>query len=344
MEILAQYLPADHKHQLGAMDAILLLETMEQKGVDVNQLLEDVGLDPVKYAGQYEQWTYADKFALFKYIKRLYPNDALGLMLGKHATLSHFGVLGYALSTSQNVLEAIKSGFKYLQLNGPIFSVKVVSEGHEASIVIENTLDIGDLLPFCCEYFFSSIVTLFEEMTGDKLTTTRLSLPYYKPTYGDEYGTRFRCVVDFERPICELRFDAAVLCQPLPTHDASVLKRYLSSCDSIIETLDSKTLLTNQIKTLFYQTVGNFPSLEQIASDYGCSSRTLRRELLAHDSAYQLLLDEVRLELAKEFLIATTMSIEDIGEKLGYKDPANFRRAFKRWLNKTPSQFRTQFA
>lgn len=344
MEVLAQYLPTEHKHQLGAMDAVLLLEAIEQRGVDINRLLAEVGLGSSKHTGKYDQWSYADKFVLFKYVKRLYPNDALGLMLGQHATLSHFGVLGYALSTSSNVLEAIKSGFKYLQLNGPIFSVKVVSDEHEAAIVIENTLDIGDLLPFCCEYFFSSIATLYQELTGEPLVATRLLLPYQKPNYGDEYRGRFRCPVDFAQASCELRFDVAVLDEPLPTHDASTLKRYLSSCESIIETLDSKYVLTNQIKTMFYQTVGNFPSIEQVARDYGCSSRTLRRELAEYETSYQVLLDEVRIELAKEFLIATTMSIEDIGEKLGYKDPANFRRAFKRWLNKTPSQFRTQLA
>ncbi|NOJ11374.1 AraC family transcriptional regulator [Vibrio splendidus] len=340
MEIIAEYKPTGHRHQLGTLDIALLLNTLEQRGSDIERLLMDVGLETKDWRDPNGKLTYADKLALFSAANQSFPHDGLGLWLGEHASLSHFGVLGYALSTSQDVAEAIKSGFKYLRLNGPIFSVKLLVDSDLAAIQIENTLEVGDLLPFCSEYFLSSIVSLFKELTGEPLSINQLSLPYARPNYAERYQSRFDCPVHFKQNMCELRFDASVLSQPLLTHDATTLKRYLASCQSIVETLDSEHLLTNQIKTIFYQTAGSFPNIEQLADEFGCSSRTLRRELVTHDSSYQILLTEVRVELAKELLLGTTMSIDDIGERLGYSDPANFRRAFKGWLNKTPAQFR----
>ncbi|ROR87713.1 AraC family transcriptional regulator [Vibrio crassostreae] len=340
MEIIAEYKPTGHRHQLGTLDIVLLLNTLEQRGLDIERLLNDVGLPNMDWRDPNGKLTYADKLALFSVANQSFPHDGLGLWLGDHASLSHFGVLGYALSTSQNVGEAIKSGFKYLRLNGPIFSVKLIVDTEHAVIQIENTLEVGDLLPFCNEYFLSSIVSLFKELTRDELAIQALSLPYVQPSYAKLYDERFQCPVTFGHSVCELRFDASVLSRTLATHDATTLKRYLTSCQSIVETLDSEHLLTNQIKTIFYQTAGNFPNIEQLAEEFGCSSRTLRRELVTHNSSYQMLLTEVRVELAKELLLCTTMSIDDIGERLGYSDPANFRRAFKGWLNKTPAQFR----
>ncbi|KPL95209.1 AraC family transcriptional regulator [Vibrio splendidus] len=340
MEIIAEYKPTGHRHQLGTLDIALLLNTLEQRGLDIERLLNDVGLPNMDWRDPNGKLTYADKLALFSAANQSFPHDGLGLWLGEHASLSHFGVLGYALSTSQDVAEAIKSGFKYLRLNGPIFSVKLLVDSGLAAIQIENTLEVGDLLPFCSEYFLSSIVSLFKELTGEPLSINQLSLPYARPNYAERYQSRFDCPVHFKQNMCELRFDASVLSQPLLTHDATTLKRYLASCQSIVETLDSEHLLTNQIKTIFYQTAGSFPNIEQLAEEFGCSSRTLRRELVTNDSSYQILLTEVRVELAKELLLGTTMSIDDIGERLGYSDPANFRRAFKGWLNKTPAQFR----
>ncbi|MEZ9440605.1 AraC family transcriptional regulator [Vibrio atlanticus] len=340
MEIIAEYKPTGHRHQLGTLDIALLLNTLEQRGIDIERLLNDVGLPNMDWRDPNGKLTYADKLALFSVANQSFPHDGLGLWLGEHASLSHFGVLGYALSTSQNVGEAIKSGFKYLRLNGPIFSVKLFLDSEQAVIQIENTLEVGDLLPFCSEYFLSSIVSLFKELTGHELDIYTLALPYARPNYTKLYDNRFQCPVIFEQNHCELRFDASVLSQTLLTHDAATLKRYLASCQSIVETLDSEHLLTNQIKTIFYQTAGSFPNIEQLADEFGSSSRTLRRELVTHDSSYQVLLTEVRVELAKELLLGTTMSIDDIGERLGYSDPANFRRAFKGWLNKTPAQFR----
>lgn len=346
MEIIAEYKPTKHRHQLGTLDIALLLNTLELRGVDIKRLLTDVGLETMDWRNPNgnltcaDKLTYADKLALFSAANQRFPHDGLGLWLGEHASLSHFGVLGYALSTSQNVGEAIKSGFKYLRLNGPIFSVKLLLDSEQAVIQIENTLEVGDLLPFCSEYFLSSIISLFKELTGHDLDIHTMALPYAAPNYDKLYDSRFQCPIVFKHSNCELRFDASVLSQTLFTHDASTLKRYLASCQSIVETLDSEHLLTNQIKTIFYQTAGSFPSIEQLADEFGCSSRTLRRELAAHKSSFQTLLTEVRIELAKELLLATTMSIDDIGERLGYSDPANFRRAFKAWLNQTPAQFR----
>ncbi len=341
LEIIAEYMPTEHRHQLGTLDIALLLNTLEQRGIDIERLLMDVGLETMDWRDPNGKLTYADKLSLFSAANQSFPHDGLGLWLGEHASLSHFGVLGYALSTSQNVGEAIKSGFKYLRLNGPIFSVKLFLDSEQAVIQIENTLEVGDLLPFCSEYFLSSIVSLFKELTGHELDIQTLALPYARPNYAKLYDERFQCSVIFEQNHCELRFDASVLSQTLLTHDAATLKRYLVSCQSIVETLDSKHLLTNQIKTIFYQTAGSFPTIEQLADEFGCSSRTLRRELTNYGSSYQVLLTEVRVELAKELLLGTTMSIDDIGDRLGYSDPANFRRAFKRWLNKTPAQFRS---
>ncbi len=340
VDILAEYMPTEHRHQLGTLDVVLLLNTLERRGVDVEQLLIGAGLSGLDLRDPNGKLTYADKLSLFSIANQHFPDDGLGLWLGEHASLSHFGVLGYALSTSQDVAEAIKSGFKYLRLNGPIFSVKLLVDSDLAAIQIENTLEVGDLLPFCSEYFLSSVVSLFKELTGEPLSINQLSLPYAPPNYAERYQSRFDCPVHFKQRMCELRFDASVLPQPLLTHDATTLKRYLASCQSIVETLDSEHLLTNQIKTIFYQTAASVPSIEQLAYEFGCSSRTLRRDLTTQGSSYQTLLTEVRVELAKELLLGTAMSIDEIGERLGYSDPANFRRAFKSWLNKTPAQFR----
>jgi transcriptional regulator GlxA family with amidase domain len=41
-----------------------------------------------------------------------------------------------------------------------------------------------------------------------------------------------------------------------------------------------------------------------------------------------------------KYLQETTMTNEDIAFALGFSDAANFRHAFRRWTNKTPSELR----
>jgi AraC-like DNA-binding protein len=48
-------------------------------------------------------------------------------------------------------------------------------------------------------------------------------------------------------------------------------------------------------------------------------------------------MDDLRAHIAMRYLQETTMTNEDIA---GFSDAANFRHAFRRWTNKTPSEFR----
>ncbi|MFZ6843579.1 helix-turn-helix transcriptional regulator [Undibacterium sp. RuTC16W] len=82
-----------------------------------------------------------------------------------------------------------------------------------------------------------------------------------------------------------------------------------------------------------------FFNAQDIAFALGLSPRSLHRLLVREGTSYQHVTEMVRMERAKRLLI-TTLSMEDIAEKLGYSDARSFRRAFQRWTSLTPSEFR----
>jgi len=66
----------------------------------------------------------------------------------------------------------------------------------------------------------------------------------------------------------------------------------------------------------------------------------LRRRLSALQTSFQALLEEVRHGRAVAFLSDGELAVEQISVQLGYGDPANFRRAFRRWEGVAPSTYR----
>jgi transcriptional regulator GlxA family with amidase domain len=46
--------------------------------------------------------------------------------------------------------------------------------------------------------------------------------------------------------------------------------------------------------------------------------------------------------MALRYLRTTKLANEDIALALGFSDAANFRRAFRRWTKKSPSEIRTE--
>lgn len=58
--------------------------------------------------------------------------------------------------------------------------------------------------------------------------------------------------------------------------------------------------------------------------------------------SFQSLLRHVRFQKAENYLLTTSLSVQKISELLGYENPENFMRAFKKEYQISPSTFRTQ--
>lgn len=85
------------------------------------------------------------------------------------------------------------------------------------------------------------------------------------------------------------------------------------------------------------------PELPALAERLGCSARTLQRRLAAHGSSLRAVIDELRHELALRHL-AADLSIAEVSFLLGFSQPSAFHRAFRRWTEQTPAQWRESLA
>ena len=81
--------------------------------------------------------------------------------------------------------------------------------------------------------------------------------------------------------------------------------------------------------------------VEDYAARLGCSVRTLTRASLAVSArtAKQVVDDRVALE-ARRLLACTSLSVAEIGRRLGFPEPTNFGRFFHREVGVSPGAFR----
>jgi AraC-like DNA-binding protein len=85
------------------------------------------------------------------------------------------------------------------------------------------------------------------------------------------------------------------------------------------------------------------PTIQQAARLAGTSVRTLQRRLDEEGVTYSQLLEDLRHDLAIYLLRDPGRQAAEVSNELGYRDPAIFTRAFKRWTGTTPSQYRRAF-
>jgi transcriptional regulator GlxA family with amidase domain len=84
-------------------------------------------------------------------------------------------------------------------------------------------------------------------------------------------------------------------------------------------------------------------SLDRLAQAFHVSPRTLMRRVKAESGHSPLtLLQQARINQAKQLLQSTTWSIAKIVEEVGYSDVATFSRLFAREVGETPARYRAR--
>ena len=68
----------------------------------------------------------------------------------------------------------------------------------------------------------------------------------------------------------------------------------------------------------------------------------MQRQLAKQQQSFTQLLEEIRKQLAEQYLANSQMSLNEITYMLGFANQANFTRAFKRWYGIPPSSYRQQ--
>lgn len=83
-----------------------------------------------------------------------------------------------------------------------------------------------------------------------------------------------------------------------------------------------------------------YPALGDIAARLHLSERSLKRRLQQAGAGYRELLEDARRRDAQRLLLHSDADIQAVAGQLGYVNPANFTRAFRRWTGEAPSDYR----
>ncbi|WP_204138758.1 AraC family transcriptional regulator [Halomicronema sp. CCY15110] len=82
------------------------------------------------------------------------------------------------------------------------------------------------------------------------------------------------------------------------------------------------------------------PNIALVAAASGLSVRSLQRHLTEAGLTYSKLIDQVRFNRAVALLRKPDVKLLEVALELGYTDPANFARAFRRWAGVSPREYR----
>ena len=320
-----------------------LVETLAGLGVPATETLKGTGLSPGELEDAQTLTSVGQYLAACRNAVRLVPDPITPFLVGRKMHLSAYGMYGYALMCSLTLRDFFDEGVKYHRLATPTVVIEWREEGGAAIWSFPRLASpelSADLHRFLIEQQLVQHAVHLKDVAGPACRPLRATLSYPEPAHADYYERFLECPVRFSAPSCELHFDAAILDQPTQLAHKLTSTLMQATCERLIGQAKTSTGTSGRVYQILMATPGRFPALHEVADMVHVHERTLRRKLESEGTSFGEIVDDVRASLALEYLRTTSMTTEDIAALIGFSDAANFRRAFKRWTGKAPSDFR----
>jgi AraC-like DNA-binding protein len=312
------------------------------EGISVRDLFARTGVEAAQLEDANARISHRQRVAIYRNAMRLAKRSDVGLLAGARQRISDYGIYGYAMVSSPTFGDALNFSLDHVTMAGP--AVRQISfriESGTTAILRSHGLDtLGELLPFAAEFWRSSMTVLFSRVLELPFPSKRMIFPYTPPIHWRNYERLFNCPIDFNADRMEWHFDAKVLDLPCPNANPITAEICQQVCDTVLTKHPGESELVRRIRAACLNSPNRFPPASDIASQLGVSLRTFHRRLADGGLSYQSIVDEIRRSLATELLENTHMSIDQVAERIGFADATSFRKAFKKWTDRSPTDFR----
>lgn len=321
--------------------ARLLCAELQRRGFAPAEILEGTQLE-------WQALHHSNRFLNFDQMRRLIRRGLvlsqcpwLGLEVGLRTQASAHGTLGAAMIASSSLPNAMLLLQRYAGLRQNLAALEF-EHTPVFTAVLHEWVDLGDVREYLHCQLLGGLVQLLTALTGRELPALlSIEWPFEAPAWRAQY---LRIAQSNTFGVSRLRvlIDDALVNSPSLAADEEALQRLLRDCDLQLQHLQQGGTLSQRVRMTLERTEGAMPTLKAMAKRENMTERTLMRHLQAEGCNFQGLLDEVRKERAVWLLQNTSKTAEEVALALGYEDPSNFSRTFKRWFEMTPSDYRRQ--
>jgi AraC-like DNA-binding protein len=322
-----------------------LFDILVDQGCPADEILRNVNLTVDEVHSPKSRISLAELMTAAKNAIRLSSDPHLPYRIGTSIHISAYGMYGFAILCCPDFRRAMTFAELYHALAAPLATIEFTeNEGFASWVVEPNARAAADsqVYRFVTEMQIGIHISLMRDIMGAAFTPDQIKLAYPEahdfglPT--DQIG----CRLSFASVTNQIIFRSAWLDQPANLGNKTTYPAVVALCDDLLNDLKSRIGIAGEIRALLLRDITNPPTFAAIAKLLEVSDRSLRRQLREQGISFRGLLDELRMQIALKYLRTTRLANEDIALALGFSDAANFRRALRRWTNKSPSEIRTE--
>lgn len=325
----------------GHVDTLHVVLQEEYPYVDCEALGRWCGLPP-------QWWQPQAGLSIRDYLtllRQLHVNEVpnIGLRVASRSRIEHLGVMGYAILASPTLAHGLQLACHLAEKTSHYVRVTVTNTPERAYLTFAVVPQGAEFYSLLVESAMISMWRYIQMLlpAGLAACASHATLNFAAPAYHWQYQQLLGCKVEFNQARASLAIPRQWLNIAIQSFTPQAEQLFNGQVRRLLHTDASGDDVAAQVKRLLIERPNQCRfSLELTAPLLSLSARTLRRHLSAGGSSFRRLCMEVRMDLARDYLNNTPLTIQEVAYQLGYTQVTNFFRAFKTYYGVTPEQMR----
>jgi AraC-like DNA-binding protein len=319
--------------------ARLATERARARGIALRPLLAKAGLTAQELADVRTRLPVSNQIEFLNLVAEALRDEMLGLHLALDFDLRRAGLLYYVLACSDTLLDVFERGARF---------TSIVNEG-----VLQECIKgrrIGLAMRYSgvkrqddrhqMEFWLATLVRICRQITGENVKPVRVRLTHYRAAGHTKLSRFLGCDVEYGATRDEILFAREAGDLRVINADPYLNRLLIEACEAALSRTRGTTgLFASRVENAVAPLLPHGKArASYIAAEFGMSERTFARRLAEEGLTFSQLLDRLRLELARRYLVSEELSISKVAWLLGYKEVGAFSHAFRRWTGKSPSE------
>ena len=325
-----------------AAAAKVIAETLQSHyAVDPVGVFNDAGLDYSQLSVSEARYPWRKMQRLWTRAVEVTEDPCFGLYAGRNIRPTSFHALGFSWLASQTLLGSLQRLCRYHRVisTAPMqFSIEPYGDRYIFAANLNDPAHIPT--DAAVDAFMAAFVQLCRTATDQHFCPLSIALRRADPGHIDEYIKFFDCPVSFDAEQNLIHFDKDSLEKQLPGDNSALARANDAVAEKYLDSLDPQKVASEVRELLVTLLPSGKSSQKTIANRLNRSLSTLQRQLQNEGTNYKDILEHTRKNLATEYVLDGHLSLSQIAYMLGFSDQSNFSRAFKRWTDSSPREYR----
>jgi len=309
------------------------------RNLDVDSILRSAGILPELLRVREARVSVAQYGALWRKVAVALDDEFFG-QDSRRMKVGSFALMCQSVVHASHLSVGLGRILRFFGILLDDFRIELERDGASARLVIHERHGQAPRI-FAHETLLIMLHGLMCWLVGRRIVITLAEFAYPEPAYSREYRVMYSTNLRFGQSRTAMTFDVSKLELPV-TQNEKTLRRFLRAAPTnfIVKYKNAEGLAARVRRQLKRTPADAWPDFGDMAALFLLTPSTLRRRLEQEGQSYRYIKDQLRRDLALDWLVHSRKSVLEIALELGFADPSAFHRAFRNWTGSPPGEYR----